>query len=74
MFEDIVFILAQLSRSAYTLTFRKPYIAGLESWTIILWTVGPFDFNLIQMDDYPTDSCAISPTDFLLLHLLKRKL
>ena len=31
-----------------------------------LWTVGPFEYNLIQMDDYPADSCAISPAAFLL--------
>ena len=31
-----------------------------------LWTDGPFDNNLIQMDDYPANSCAISPTAFLL--------
>ena len=27
------------------------------------------DHNLIQMDDYPADSCAISPTAFLLLYI-----
>ena len=37
--------LAQLSRCAYTITFHKPYIAGLEIWTIGLWTVGPFVDN-----------------------------
>ena len=50
----------------------------MEIWTIglwtaglldscKLWTVGPFDcYNVkYQMDDYPTDSCAISPTAFL---------
>ena len=26
--------------------------------------------DLIQMDDYPTDSCGVSPTAFLLEHLL----
>ena len=31
-----------------------------------LWTVGPFDYNLIKIDDYPADSCAISPAAFLL--------
>ena len=60
-------ILAQLSRCAYMITFCKPYTASLEIWTIGLWTVGPFDYNLFQMDDYPADSCAISPTAFLLV-------
>ena len=32
--------LAQLSRCAYTITFRKTYIPNLEIWTIRLWTVG----------------------------------
>ena len=59
--------LAQLSRCAYAITFRKPYIASLEIWMIGLFTVGPFDYNIIQMDDYPADSCAISPMAFLLL-------
>ena len=45
--------LAQLSGCAYTISFRKPYIVSLEIWTIGLWTVGPFDYILIQMDDYP---------------------
>ena len=35
-----------------------------------LWTIGRFDDNLIQMDDYPTDSCAISPKTFLFLEVL----
>ena len=47
----------------------------LDSWTVgwleikktRLWIVGPFDYNLIQMDDYPADCCAISPTAFLLI-------
>ena len=30
------------------------------------WTVGPCDYNLIQMDDYPADSCAMYRTAFLL--------
>ena len=30
------------------------------------WTVGPFDYNLTQMDNYPAVSCAISPMAFLL--------
>ena len=38
-------------------------------WPIGLWTVVPFDYNLIQMDDYPADSCAISSTAFLLFHV-----
>ena len=59
--------LAQLSRSAYTIISRKPYIASLEIWTIGLWTVGPFDYDLIQMDGYPADSCAVSPSAFLLV-------
>ena len=63
--------LIQLSRCDYTITLRKPYIASLEIWTIGLWTVGSFDCNLIQMDDYPADSCAISPTAFLLILTLK---
>ena len=42
----------------------------LEIWTIGLWTVRPFDYNLIQMDDYPADSCVKSPSVFLLLQLL----
>ena len=34
-----------------------------------LWTVGPFDYYVeYQMDDYLTDSCAISPTAFFLKH------
>ena len=33
-------LLAQLSRCAYTITFRKPYIASLEIWVIGLWTIG----------------------------------
>ena len=42
----------------------------LDCWVVEirmigLWTVEPFDYNLIQMDDYPADSCAISPRDFL---------
>ena len=59
--------LAQLSRCACTITFHKPYIASLEIWMIGLWTIGPFDYNLIQMNDYRADSCAISPTAFLLI-------
>ena len=72
--------LAQLSHCAYTITFRKPYIASqkiwtiglgtvrwLKIWTIGLRTVGPFDYDLIQIDDYPTDSCTISSSAFLLL-------
>ena len=38
---------------------------------IKLWTVGPFDSNLIQMDDYPADSCAISPLAFLLVSVYR---
>ena len=57
--------LAQLSRCAFTITFHKPYMASLEIWTIGLWAVEPLDYNLIQMDDYPVDSSAISPTAFL---------
>ena len=51
----------------------------IELWTdgmlngCKLWTVRPFDFTMFnnynvkyQMDDYPADSCAISPTVFLL--------
>ena len=66
---SIYSFLAQLSRCAYTITFRKRYIASLEIctigpwtvgwleiWTTALWTVGPFDYILIQMDDYPADS------------------
>ena len=41
-------------------------VGWLEIWTIGLWTVGPFDYNLIQMDDYSADSCAISQMAFLL--------
>ena len=49
--------LSQLSRCAYAITFRKPYIASLEIWTldwtvgwleiwtIGLWIVRPFDDN-----------------------------
>ena len=62
------FFLAQLSRCSYMITFRKPYIASLEIWTIGLRTVGPFDYNLIQMDDYSADSCLIRPMAFLLAH------
>ena len=50
-----------LSCCAFTITFRKPDIASLEIWrlelwtdglldTCKLWTVGPFDYNLIQMN------------------------
>ena len=73
------YFLAQLARYAYTITFRRPYIASLEIWTTglwtdglldscKLWTVGPFDnYNVTyQRDDFPVDSCAISPTAFLL--------
>ena len=55
--------LAQLSGCAYMITSRKPYTASLEIWMIGLWTVGPIDYNLIQMDD----SCATSPLAFLLV-------
>ena len=69
-FMNIHYFLAQLSRCVYTITFRKPYITILEIWMIGLWTVGPFDYNLIQMDDYQADSCAVSPSAFLLLYPL----
>ena len=39
-------------------------LGGWISGQLDDWTVGPFDYNLIQMDDYPADSCAISPTAF----------
>ena len=32
--------LAQLPCCAYTITFRKPFIASLEIWMIGLWMVG----------------------------------
>ena len=64
--QKIINFLAELSHCAYTITFRKPYIASMEIWTIGLWTVGPFNYNLIQIDNYPADSCTISPTAFLL--------
>ena len=41
-------ILAQLSHRAYTIIFRKPYIASLEIWTIGLWTVGWLDFGVLD--------------------------
>ena len=47
--------------------YRKPYIANLEIWTNCLWTVRPFDYDLIQMDDYSTDSCAVISHTALLL-------
>ena len=31
-----------------------------------LWTVGPFDYKLTQIDDYPADNCAMA---FLLVYL-----
>ena len=40
-------------------------VGYLEIRTIELWTVGPFDYNLIKMDDHAADSCAISPTTFM---------
>ena len=46
---------------------KTPCIASLEIRTIGLWTVGPFDYNLIQMDDCPADSCTISPPAFLFI-------
>ena len=61
--------LTQLSRCACMITFRKPFIASLKICMIGLGTAGPFDYNLIHMDDYPTDSCAISSTTFLLSQL-----
>ena len=42
-------------------------VRWLAIWTIGLWTVGPFHYNLIQIDDYPADSCAISHTTFFLI-------
>ena len=36
-----------------------------DCWMIRLWTVGPFDYNLTQIDDYTTDNCVISPMAFL---------
>ena len=44
----------------------KPYITSLEIWTIGFWIVGPFDYILIQVDDYLADSRAISLSAFLL--------
>ena len=32
------------------------------------WTICSLALLLIQMDGYPTDSCAISPTAFLLIN------
>ena len=65
-----------------TITFRKPYIGSLEIWTIGLWTnglldscklwhVGPFNYYNVkyQIDSYSADSCAISPSAFLLLNM-----
>ena len=77
---QMVYFLAQLSRCVYAITFRKPFIASLEIWMIglwmdellescKLWTVGLFNYYNVtyQMDDYPADSCATSPTAFLLM-------
>ena len=47
--------------------WRKHYITSLEIWTIGLWTLGPYDYNLFQIDDYPAHSCTISPMAFLLV-------
>ena len=57
--DTILSFLAQLSRCAYTITFRKPYITSLEIWMIglwadglldrcKLWTVGPFDYHNVK--------------------------
>ena len=77
--DPVLSFLAQLSPCAYMITFRKPYIAGLKIWTFGLLGVcksgrldfGPFDCNLIEMDDYPTDGCAISSTAFLFQDLIQ---
>ena len=75
--DPILIFFAQLSHSVLMQSvWRKPYIASLEIWMIglwmdglldscKLWTVGPLDYYNVkyQMDDYPADSCAISPTE-----------
>ena len=56
--------LALLSHCVYMITLCKPYIASLEIWTIGLLgslksgpldfgLLGLFDYNIIQMDNYP---------------------
>ena len=62
----------------YNLSFYICMCPNLDDWTLDCWmvgnlddwSVGPFDYNLIQMDDYTTDSCAISLSAFLLAHLV----
>ena len=66
------------------ITFRKPYIASLEIWTIALrqmdcWIV--VNFGLVdhynvkyQMDDCLADSCATSSTAFLFFYKTSDKL
>ena len=48
----------------FSITFRKPCIASLEIWKMGLWTVGPFDCNLIQMDDNTADTVRLSTETF----------
>ena len=46
--------LAQLSRCANAITFRKPYIASLEIWTIGPWNVGRLEIWTIGLLDHLT--------------------
>ena len=55
----LLFILPQLSRCAYKITFRKPYIASLEIWTIGLWMVGLLDCLVGNLDDCTLDCLTI---------------
>ena len=49
-------ILAQPSRCAYTITFRKSYITSLEIWTIGLWIVGLLGCWVVgNLDDWTLD-------------------
>ena len=42
------------------------YLEQLGVGVRVIYTLGTIQVDLIQMDDYPADSCAMSPTAFLL--------
>ena len=65
IFSTAVWVTAVLTQSVGSEQKLQDF-GRLDFWmvgnlTIGLWAVGPFDYNLIQMD-----SCAINPTAYLL--------